>query len=71
MLIESYLTNRTQVKFAHIAKSQLKEYLSSSLPVRFGVPQSSVLGTLPFILYINDILQLTQGRKMYADDINI
>jgi hypothetical protein len=45
--------------------------LSSSLPVRYGVPQGSVLGTLFFILYINDIPHLTQGRIMYADDTSI
>jgi hypothetical protein len=51
---------------------QLKEYLSSSHPVRYGVPQGSVLGPLLFILYINGMLHLTQGRTiMYADDTSI
>jgi hypothetical protein len=50
----------------------MKEYLSSSLPVRYGVPQGSVLGSLLFILYINDIPHLTQGKTfMYADDSTI
>jgi hypothetical protein len=72
-LIKSYLTNGTQqVKIAHIENNQMKEYLSGSLLVRYGVPQGSVLGPLFFILYINDIPHLTQGRSiMYADDTSI
>jgi hypothetical protein len=47
-LIKSYLTNRTQhVKVTHIENNQMKEYLSNSLPVRYGVPQGSI--TLHFI----------------------
>jgi hypothetical protein len=70
---QSYLTNRTQqVKVAHVANNQMKEYLSNSLPVKYGVPQGSVLGPLLFILYVNDISHLTQGRTiMCADDTSI
>jgi hypothetical protein len=57
------------VKITHIAINQPKKYVSSSLPVRYGVPQGSVLGPLLLILYVNDVLHLTQGRTiMYADD---
>jgi hypothetical protein len=39
-LIKSYLTSRRQqVKIIHIANNQLKWYLSSSLPDRYGIPQ--------------------------------
>jgi hypothetical protein len=70
MLIASYLRNRTQhVKVTHTEGNQTREYLSGSLPVRYGVPQGMVLGPLLFILYINDIPHLTKGRSiMYADD---
>jgi hypothetical protein len=71
--IKSYLTSRTQqVKVAQVINNQLKQYLSSNLPVRYGVPEGSVLGSLLFILYLNDVVHLTQGRTiMYADDTSI
>jgi hypothetical protein len=72
-LIKSYLTNRTQqVKGTQVTKNKLKEYLSRSLPVRYGVPQGSVLGPLLSTSYVNDVPHLTQGRTiMYFDDTPI
>jgi hypothetical protein len=50
----------------------MKEYVSSCLLVRYGVPQRLVLGPLFFILYINEIPHITQGRPiMYADDTSV
>jgi hypothetical protein len=71
--IKSYLTNRTQlVKVTHTENNQIKEYLGSSLPVRHGVAQGSVLGPLLFILYVNDIPLQTHGRPiMYANDTSV
>ena len=65
-LISSYLSNRKQ--FVSVLNEKSDELL-----VEFGVPQGSVLGPLLFILYINDICNITHKGKfvLFADDTNI
>ena len=65
-LISSYLSDRKQ----YVSVLDTK---SNELPVDFGVPQGSVLGPLLFILYINDICNVSADGKfvLFADDTNI
>ena len=44
--------------------------MSSTRAIRFGVLQGSILGPLPFVLYINDLPQCLENCSIniYADD---
>ena len=61
--VDSYLSNRKQQVYAN-------DTYSSFLPVTQGVPQGSVLGPLFYIIYANDIPQITNNCEiaLYADD---
>ena len=60
----SYLTGRSQ-------RVVMSGCYSDWLLVLSGVPQGSILGSLLFILYIDDLHSLIQSSslKLYADDV--
>ena len=65
-LLKSYLTNRRQYV------STLGE-ISDQLKILYGVPQGSCLGPLLFLIYINDMsnVSATAELVLFADDTNI
>ena len=63
---KSYLSNRQQFVQIHKTKSDIK-------PVVCGIPQGSILRPLLFILYINDLAELsdTLHTILFADDTTV
>ena len=64
--VKSYLSNRKQFVNIDGCSSEL-------LSVICGVPQGSILGPILFILYINDICNVSNLVKfiLFADDTNV
>ena len=62
----SYLSNREQFVTINNTDSQSKQ-------IEYGVPQGSILGPLLFVIYINDLPEISDIAKfiLYADDANI
>ena len=62
-LLNSYLSDRQQFV-------QISNIKSSLLPVKTGVPQGSILGSLLFIIYLSDFTNASDIFKIisYADD---
>jgi hypothetical protein len=70
-LYESYLSNRYTKTVIY---NDMNGISSDWLRVRQGVPQGSILGTLPFLLYINDlpeILNWSSTPIIFSDDTSI
>ena len=63
---ESYLSGRRQFVTIEGIDSQ-------PIPIKYGVPQGSILGPLLFIIYINDLPNISKLAEfiLYADDANI
>lgn len=61
-IMANYLNNRQQ-------RVKIKDKTSENMYVNTGVPQGTVLGSLVFILYINDMLK--ENIISYADDTAI
>ena len=66
--LKSYLENRNQ-------KVKINQFYSDDIPVKFGVPQGSVLGPLLFTLYIYPISNVINKNSFnyhqYADDTQL
>ena len=61
-LIQSFLNHRFQ-------RVVLNGQSSTWLPVTAGVPQGSILGSLLFLIYINDLSNnFSSTAKLFADD---
>ena len=60
--LRSYLSNRVQfVNF--------DENILSTIPIKVGVPQGSILGPLLYLIYVNDIGNSCDGNILsFADD---
>lgn len=67
LLFESYLSGRMQ-------RVRMGDILSNEQPVKFGVPQGSILGPTLFLCYINELCQLNLNNCKiisYADDTTL
>ena len=62
----SYLNDRKQFV-------QIGQTISKTLSISCGVPQGSILGPLLFIIYINDIANVSKlfDLNMFVDDTNL
>ncbi len=64
--MDNYLSQRNQYVQFNDTKSDLKTMLC-------GIPQGSILGPILFLLYINDLANISDKLKfiLFADDTNV
>jgi hypothetical protein len=73
---KSYLEDREQrveITYRCIGTNEITSCLSKKKPIKYGVPQGSVLGPILFLIYVNDLETIIEDGKptFYADDTSI
>ena len=63
-VLEDFLDNRQQ-------RVVMNGKNSNWSPVTAGVPQGSVLGPLFFLIFINDLVDVSSEAKLFADDTSL